>query len=328
MNKRKRLPKIMGISLLVIVLIIAIALVYIVSFLPAVQVEALQVKATPERLARGRYLFNTVAGCQSCHSVRDASLLSMPIKDGTDGQGGELFDKKVGFPGTYFAKNITPYHLSDWSDGELFRAITSGISKDGHALFPVMPYPEFGKADKEDIYAVIAYVRSLQPIKKDWPASHSDFPMNIIIHTIPARPDFHPIPDKKNTVQYGGYLVNFASCMICHSQENKGTLIAGLEFGGGRPFQLETGVTVVSANITPDAETGIGNWTKESFVQRFRFYGDSSFKPSFIKAGSYNTIMPWTQLGKMSVEDLSAIYDYLRTIKPIKNKVSKFSAGS
>jgi len=324
MKKGRKLGKIIGFIFLALILIIVSIIVYIKAALPSIPVEVLQVKATPERVARGHYLFNYVAGCEECHSSRDEHLFAMPVKEGTDGVGGEAFDKRVGFPGTYIAKNLTPYHLSDWTDGELFRAITSGVSKDGHALFPIMPYAQFGQADKEDIYSIISYMRTLKPIKKDWPVSHSDFPMNIIIYTIPAKPGFQTIPERTNSIRYGGYLVNFASCVTCHTQADKGKIIPGMEFGGGRQFPLPTGGTLSSANITPDKETGIGNWTREAFIQRFRSYGDSSFKAPAITDGSFNTIMPWTQFGKMSVEDLGAIYDFLRTVKPIKNKVIKF----
>jgi mono/diheme cytochrome c family protein len=322
---KRKILKIAGYIVLTLIVLLAGVISYVKFALPSVAVQDLHIIATPERLARGEYLFNNVAGCQDCHSHRDEHLFTMPVEAGTVGQGGESFDQSKGFPGAYIAKNITPFHLSGWSDGELFRAITSGVSKDGHALFPVMPYLHFGHADKEDIYSIITYLRTLPSIKKEIPASHSDFPMSIIINTMPASPDFQTLPDRSNPVLYGKYLVNLASCITCHSQAEKGKIIAGLEFAGGRSFPLATGGIVHSANITPDPETGIGNWSKEVFIQRFRSMGDSSFKPGAVKEGSFNTYMPWTQFGKITPEDLAAIYDYLRTIKPVKNDVTKFS---
>jgi len=328
MNQRKIL-RASGIAVLCILSVVVLGVIYITCLLPSVPLEkTLKITATPERLARGRYLFETVAGCKECHSSRDQKLFAMPVTEGTTGEGGEVFDSKKGFPGTYIAKNLTPYHLSNWTDAELFRAITSGVGKDGHALFPIMPYQAFAHADKEDIYSIISYLRTLKPIAKDWPASHSDFPMNLIIHTMPAKPDFHPVPSKENTVAYGGYLVNMASCVTCHSQVDKGKIIEGMQFAGGRKFPLPTGGIVSSANITPDIETGIGGWTREIFMQRFMSYADSGFTAALVTPGTFNTIMPWAQFGKMLPEDLSAIYDYLRTVKPIKNKVVKFSKNA
>ena len=83
--------------------------------------------------------------------------------------------------------NLTPYHLGNWTDGEIFRAITTGVSRDGHALFPVMPYTSYAKMDPADIKDIIAYLRTLKPIHNAIPAAESDFPMNFIINTMPAQ---------------------------------------------------------------------------------------------------------------------------------------------
>ncbi len=324
MNKRRG-KRIAVVFAGMIILIIAVVMLYVKAVLPAVPLETVEIRATPEMIARGSYLFNYVAGCAECHSHRNEQVFAMPIEEGTMGQGGEVFDKKEGFPGAYIAKNLTPYHLGEWTDAEIFRAIVSGVSKDGHALFPIMPYQDFAKADKKDILSIIAYLRTLQPIRKDNPASHSDFPVNFLINTFPAKPSFQKIPDRDNSTAYGAYLVNMASCVTCHTQAERGKIIVGKEFSGGRELPVATGGVVRSANITPDKETGIGNWSKEYFIKRFRSFGDSAFRPAEIKEGAFNTIMPWTQFGKMSPEDLAAIYDFLRTVKPISNKVIKFS---
>jgi len=50
-----------------------------------------------------------------------------------------------------------------------------------------MPYPNYGRMDKEDIYSMIAYIRSLAPIENEVPESKPDFPMNFIINTIPVK---------------------------------------------------------------------------------------------------------------------------------------------
>jgi hypothetical protein len=84
---------------------------------------------------------------------------------------------------------------------------------------------------------------------------------------------------------------------------------------------------VRSSNISPDSETGIGTWTQEMFIARFKAYADSSYVPASVSPGEFNTIMPWTMYAKMKEEDLSAIYAFLETVKPIENQVEKFSAG-
>jgi hypothetical protein len=127
------------------------AVTYIKVVLPDVgEAAQLNVDVTDERIEHGRYLANAVAVCMDCHSTRDWSKFSGPIIPGTEGKGGERFDQIMGFPGVYFSKNITPAGIQRYSDGELYRLITMGVTKEGRAVFPVMPYPYYGKMDEED----------------------------------------------------------------------------------------------------------------------------------------------------------------------------------
>jgi mono/diheme cytochrome c family protein len=287
--------------------------------------EDLTIEITPERLERGKYLAHSVNACMDCHSKRDWTKTAGPLIEGTLGQGGSEYNQELGFPGKFYAKNITPYALKDWTDGEIFRAITAGVSKDGTALFPLMPHPNYGKSDREDIYSIIAYIRTLEPIENVVPKSEPDFPMNFIINTIPQKPQFLKIPNQGDQVAYGAYILNAADCFSCHTKQEKGKPMPGMDLAGGFEFKIPSGGVVRSANISPDPETGIANWTEEMFVNRFKSYADSNYNAADVKPGEYNTVMPWTMYGNMKTEDLKAIYAYLRTVKPVKNKVEKFS---
>jgi mono/diheme cytochrome c family protein len=320
----KKFLKILAVAAFGLIVGVSVLLGYIVKFKPNVPVEDVKIEYTPERVERGRYLAHNVAQCVDCHSQRDWSQFSGPTVPGTEGKGGEVFDQKIGFPGKYYAPNLTPHHLKDWSDGELLRAITAGVSRDGRALFPVMPYLSFGKMDREDVYSIIAYVRSLPNIEHETPAPESDFPMNIIIHTIPAKPEFKSKPAPDDRVKYGEYLANAASCAECHTPAKQGQIIKELEYSGGRYFPAADGSTNVSANITPDQQTGIGGWDEQTFVQKFKAFDKSVNKTNeTVKAGEFNSIMPWSKYAQMTNEDLAALYAYLRTIQPISNKVEK-----
>ncbi|MGN6542716.1 MAG: cytochrome C, partial [Ginsengibacter sp.] len=79
------------------------------------------------------------------------------------------------------------------------------------------------------------------------------------------------------------------------------------------------------ANITPDKETGIGTWTAEQFVTRFKTYSNPA-NIAEMGATDVNTIMPWTMFAGMDTSDLRSIYAYLQTVKPIKNHVDHFVA--
>lgn len=320
--------KIIGRIFLVAIGLAVIALAglitYVFAFLPNVPLEQVKVEYTHERIKRGEYLAKNVAQCLDCHSDRDWSRYGGPFKADTEGKGGEMFDRAEGFPGSYPAPNLTPYHLKNWTDAELFRAITSGISRDGRPLFPVMPYPNYGKLDREDIYSIIAYIRSLPPVKNDVPAAQTDFPMSIFIRLIPSKPEFTKRPSPTNKVAYGKYLVTAASCAECHTPAKRGQIIPDKLFSGGRYIAAPFG-KMESANITPDKETGIGAWSEKDFIDRFKAFDVASgkFTDSKLEDGQPNSPMPWQGYARMSEQDLSAIYAYLMSVEPIRNKVVK-----
>src|SRR3954470_18171252 len=95
-------------------------------------------EATPERLARGKYLVDHVTPCLHCHSQPDMDVIAGDLKPGTEGMGGFEFSASDGIPGFVQAQNITSdpeTGIGAWTDGEVLRAMREGIRKDGTALF-------------------------------------------------------------------------------------------------------------------------------------------------------------------------------------------------
>ncbi len=116
----KKLLKILGVLVILIVIFGIGFTFYVKSAFPKVDAPPqLKVDITPERVARGKYLANHVMVCIDCHSTRDWSKFSGPIVPGTEGKGGDMFDESMGFPGTFYARNITPYGIGNWTDGEV-----------------------------------------------------------------------------------------------------------------------------------------------------------------------------------------------------------------
>jgi len=322
----KRVLKFLGIILGSVVLAIAGVLTYIGTAFPKVKAApVMKIVATPEMLKRGFYLANHVCLCVDCHSERDFTKYGGPLVLGTIGQGGEVFDHSMSFPGTFYAKNITPNNLGRWTDGEIYRAVTTGVDKEDKPLFPVMPYQNYGKLDTNDIKALIAYIRTLPAVKNDIPKSKADFPMNFIMKTIPQEATPQPIPSKNDVVAYGKYIATAASCTDCHTKQSNGKYVGEL-FAGNFEFHMPDGSTIRSANITPDKETGIGTWTKEIFVAKFKRYADSNYHAPTLKTGQANTIMPGDNYSGMDSSDLTALFAYLQTIKPVKQQVLFYSA--
>lgn len=326
----KKLLKWLGIILGAVVLIVAVLVIYLLNASPTVDPPIDKtIEATEARLERGKYLAWHVTGCIDCHSTRDWLKFSGPVVAGTEGKGGQVFDSKImkDFPATLHSPNITPASLKSWSDGEFLRAITCGVSKDGERVyFPMMPYPALNKATEEDVYSIIAYIRTLAAIENEVPQSTINFPLNIILKmSVPPRYTSQPAPDKNNPVEYGKYLVGMCGCVECHSPSEKGALIKGKEYSGGTEFMLPGGV-VRTANITPDEETGIGKWTKEQFVSRFKSFSPDSSELQTVGENDFNTPMAWSLYAGMKTEDIEAIYDYLRTQPAVNNKVNLWEA--
>ncbi|WP_143962379.1 c-type cytochrome [Litoribacter populi] len=310
------------ISGLLIILIAVVA--YISIALPRVDAAPdLAVDLNAEQVEKGRYLATHVMMCVDCHSQRDFSIFSAPPIQGTELAGGEVFDHAIGLPGVFISPNITPAGISDWTDGELFRLITTGVKKDGDPIFPIMPYHNFGRMDEDDIKAVIAYIRSVPPVETNHPKSKADFPMNLIMRTMPKRPAFEKKPQPDDVLEYGRYMVNAAACNECHTDFRDGKFV-GEFLAGGREMQFPDGATVRSANLTPH-ETGLKNWTQEEFIQKFKSYSAPSVTLAKVSPGEFQTIMPWSMYAEMSEEDLGAIYTYLQSLPPVENKVERFT---
>lgn len=325
MNK---LLKIVGYAVASFVVVILGLVIYLnVAFPKVPAAEQITVEATPERLTRGKYLAYHVAGCLDCHSQRDWSKFAGPVIPGTEGKGGDKFDEELaGMPGTIYAQNITPTYLKQYTDGELYRLITTGVTRDGRAMFPMMPYLAYGKMDPEDVKSIIAFIRTLEPKEGEYPKADLNFPMNLIVKTIPTPASPMTKPDPSDSLKYGEYVFTIAGCGDCHTPMDKGEPIPGKHLAGGFEFRSPlTGDIVRSANITQDHETGIGLWTEEVFVGKFKAYLDSSWKNKEVKAGEFNTAMPWLLYAGMDEMDLKAIYRFLKTVPPVTNKVEKFT---
>ncbi len=314
---------------LLLVAIVALAagagLAYLYTRYPAVPpAEALTIQPTPEKLARGQYLFEHVSLCVDCHSTRDWTKYGGPVMPGTHGKGGELFGTNMGLPGDFYARNITPAGLGDWTDGEIVRAMTTGVSRDGEPLFPIMPYPRYGRMAKDDVDAIVAYLRTIPAIANTVPAHTFKFPMQLVTRTIPAPAQFTTRPSPSDRVNYGEYVTNAAACTDCHTPQVQGAPVPGLTFAGGMEFPLPGGGYVRSANITADAGTGIGTWTEQQFVDKFTAMASA---PDQVLATAddkkKNTVMPWKAYGGMTRDDLAAIYTYLRSLPPVVHRVEK-----
>jgi len=290
--------------------------------------SAEKIEATPERLARGEYLVERVSDCFGCHSDHHWDRFAIPVKSGTKGQGGYPFDAKLGVPGLVQAQNITQDKetgLGDWTDGEILRALREGVNRKGEALFPMMPYEAFHEMSDEDARSVVSYLRTVPAVNHPIAPRHLDFPVNLMIKFAP-KPLSAAVsaPDPKDNVAYGKYLVTIAGCAGCHTpHDDKGQPIQTAWFTGGWVMVGPWG-RVVSANLTPDPDNYIGQASRDEFIGRFKAFETLGGESAPVAPPGKNTVMPWPAFSGMTKEDLGAIYDYLKTLPPVKKKVNSF----
>ncbi len=309
--------------LLVVVVAIGGGIGYLALRKPAQQpARNIHIEPTPERLARGRYIFTTLADCDGCHSERDFSRFDGPVVDSGRGKG-IVFPDTMGLPGTVVAHNITPDRetgIGTWTDGEKMRAIRGGVDRDGNVLFPMMPYEFYRHMSDEDVMALVAYMDTLTPIRNPLPPTKISFPLNLMIKSVPQPVGSVPPPDRSNKIKYGEYVANLGGCLECHTPLVRGQMDEKFRFAGGREFKFP-GMEVVSANITPDLDTGIGKWTEQQFLDKFYSYKKYAENGSPKVGAESFTIMPWLKFCQWPAEDLSAVYAYLRTQPAIHHPV-------
>lgn len=317
--------KIAGSAILLFVLLLVTAVSLTVGWRPFIGPKARPLttrtfERTPQRLARGRYLVENL-GCFDCHGEHDWTKHDAPLIEGTRGAGYADFPL-AGLPGRVIPPNITPdpeTGAGKWTDDQLARSLREGIGYDGRALFPFMPYLDMRGMSDEDLASVIAYIRSISPIRKPLPKTELIFPVKYLIRSVP-QPTTAPVPppDVSTPAKRGEYLVTIAGCTDCHTPQAKGQPIRGLEFAGGFVLEGPWG-RVASANITPDP-SGISYYDEALFLEMIR--------TGYVKARKINQIMPWWHFRDLTDEDLKGMFAYLRTLKPAKHRVDNTEAST
>ena len=116
---------------------------------------------------RGQYLA-VIAGCNDCHTP--GFFLGKP--DTAKYLGGSDVGFEIPGLGVFPGRNITPDKetgIGNWSDEQIAAALTTGKRPDGRQLAPIMPYASFTHMPKEDVAAVVAFLRSIPAVKNEVP---------------------------------------------------------------------------------------------------------------------------------------------------------------
>ena len=256
-------------------------------------------------IARGKHLIFSSAHCINCHSKNDPdSLISLGLD--VPLSGGVLFD--VGIAKIY-SKNITPDKetgIGRYSDAEIARVLRYGVHPDGTAVFDFMP---FHNTSDEDLRAIISYLRAQKPVKNEVPENKLTVLGKVIkafmIKPVGPSGEVPKSVTPDTTALYGKYLaVSVAECNGCHTKRNLAGEFTGEPFGGGNEID-----GFLTPNLTPDPGGRIYNWTKQNFIDRFRMGKLIPKSP-----------MPWNSFKRMNDDELTAIYNYLKSQKPVKTE--------
>lgn len=252
-------------------------------------------------LERGAYLMNSVAVCGNCHTPKGPQ---------GDIPGMELAGMENVFvvpEMTAHAPNITPdaeTGIGGWTDEQIIKAIRDGVRPDGTIIGPPMPVARYRDLSDRDVRALVAYMRSVEPVRNSIPKS---------VYNVPLPPGYGPpvvsVPEPSRTDQlaYGAYLAGpVAHCTECHSPMGpQGPDLENNLGAGGMEIPGPWGVSV-SANITP---TGLSQWSdaeiKRMITTGTRPDGSPMMPP-----------MPYAAYATMTAEDLDAIVAYLRSLPP------------
>ncbi|MGB7947537.1 MAG: cytochrome c [Candidatus Binatia bacterium] len=270
-----------------------------------------QAQTEKKLVEKGQYIFDLAGGC-ACHTD----------PKGTPHAGGRAFPIPFG---TVYSTNITPDKetgLGNWTDPQIHDAMVKGIRRDGGRILPVMPYEAYSGMAQEDLKALTAYLRTLKPVKNVTPPLKTWAPFARSLGTplyLKAFGRFSNSPPlaPKSGIERGRYLVDHVSlCGDCHTPRNSiGVPNRALYLAGASAKAGFLGEDV--PNITPDNETGIGDWKRESIAELLL----TGTKPDLDNVQGLMAEVIEQGYKSMTKEDALAIADYLKSLPAIKNKI-------
>lgn len=255
----------------------------------SVPVAALAYASDAQALARGKYLYES-RGCMECHGADGAGRTFV-----NDGKGTQIAGPNITPAGV-----VAKYQPVDW-----VRTIRHGVKPDGRPAM-VMPSEDYNRFTDTDLAALVAYTRSLAPVKGGGKAV-VELPLPAwVMYGFDVIPDAaqrinHTLPPAQPvaagiSVAHGAYVANM--CIGCH-----GAGLSGGRIPGGPPDWP------AAANLTPGEGSAMVRYKDEAqFVAMMR----SGRRPD----GTVIQVMPFESISKMDDVDLPALYAFLKTVAP------------
>jgi mono/diheme cytochrome c family protein len=315
-GRRRRLARWALWSLGALLTVVSGAVLYAIAVPPRYPARALAVRIepNPDRVARGKALAS-VLFCTQCHADPATGALTGKV----------LSEIPGALSPAASSANITndpEKGIGSWSDGELVYFLRTGIDREGSLAPPWMP--RLPLLAEEDVFDLVAFLRSDDPSVRPSDAGPARGRLSIlgkILMRFSWRPGRYPerpivAPDVRDRVAYGRYVIQAkGNCFGCHSADF--TKLDGAHpersagyLGGGNRVNDAGGSPVITPNLTPDPETGIGRWSEVEFIRAVR----EGLRPDGTPLRG-----PMQLYKELTPDEVGAVYVYLRTVPPIRN---------
>lgn len=269
--------------------------------------------AEHDLITRGRYVFALAGGC-GCHTA----------KEGPTNAGGRPLKTPLG---TFYGTNITPdstHGIGTWTEKQLIDGIRLGVRPDGSVMSPVMPYPAFSGMSDADVTALVTYLRTLPAVAK----ANQHHSLSIPFMEVGMRlwrwffftPTTAPLQSPVEGIARGRYISDhLAHCQECHTPRTWSGTLDMSRYLAGNPDGVDGEVT---PNITPDKDTGVGEWSEDDMVSLLK----SGFLPNMDNVQGLMALVidgvPEGGYKDMTDEDALAVTRYLKSVPPVVHRVA------
>ncbi|RLT96829.1 cytochrome c [Ketobacter sp.] len=263
--------------------------------------------AQNDNVTRGEYLAR-LGNCVACHTVEGGAPFAGGLKMHVPGLG------------NIYSTNITPdpdtgiggYSLQDFDN-----AMRLGVAKDGHHLYPAMPYPSYAKITSDDMQALYDYfMQAVAPVRQPNRANEIPAPQNArwplaVWNALQLDEDrFQPEPTRSESWNRGAYLVQgLGHCGACHTP--RGWMMQELGTDESSPAFL-SGAQLdhwYASSLNGDPNSGLGRWSQADIVA-FLKTGKNRFGKAF---GTMVEVVN-NSTAHMTDADLNAMAEYLKSL--------------
>ena len=269
--------------------------------------------AQNETLSKGEYLAR-LGNCVACHTVEDGAPFAGGLK------------MHVPMLGSIYTTNITPdpeTGIGDYSLADFDRAMRLGVAKDGHNLYPAMPYPSYAKISEDDMQALYDYFMNevtavKQPNLPNEIESPKDarWPLALWNSLMLDEDRYQPNPEQSEAWNRGAYLVQgLGHCGACHTP--RGAMLQEKGMDDSSPDFLSGAVLDhwYASSLNGDINSGLGRWS-EADITAFLKTGKNQYGKAF---GTMVEVVN-NSTAHMTDADLQAVAVYLKSLPAQKEK--------